>query len=163
MTPRTSTLTLFALAWAIAGCQPAAQELSQADQAAIRAITDSWHQSFNAGDWAALVQLYTEDAVMMPPNAPVVEGRGALQAWLGQFPPGTDVSLAIVEIDGAGDLAYVRGTYTLTISMEGMPEAISDRGKYLEIRRKQPDGSWPIAVDIYSSDLELPEMGGAEM
>ncbi len=163
MRARTFTLVLLALAWAIAACQPAAPELPQEDLMAIRALTDSWHDAFNAGDYDALVQLYTEDAVMMPPNQAAAEGRAAVQAWLGEFPTTSEVSLTIVNIDGRGDLAYVRGTYSLTITMEGMPEAIRDTGKYLEIRRRQPDGSWPIAVDIYNSDLALPEMGAAEM
>jgi ketosteroid isomerase-like protein len=33
---------------------------------------------------------------------------------------------------------------------------IENRGKYIEIWRKQADGSWKILRDVYSSDLPLP-------
>ncbi len=163
MTARNVPLALLALALASTACQPVAQELPQEDLMAIRALSDSFMEAFNAADWESLVQLYTEDAVMMPPNEPSVEGRSALLSWLGEFPAGSELSLVIVEIDGRGDLAYVRGTYSLTIPMGEMMEPIRDTGKYLDIRRRQPDGSWPIAVDIFNSDVELPEMAGEEM
>ena len=51
------------------------------------------------------------------------------------------------------DLAYVLGTYTMTIVPPGAPGPIEDSGKYIEIRRRQPDGSWLISTDIFNSDL----------
>ena len=62
-----------------------------------------------------------------------------------------------VIVDGRDDLAYVVGTYTMTIVPPGAPGPINDSGKYVEIRRKQSDGSWLIAVDIFNSDLPTPE------
>ena len=38
---------------------------------------------------------------------------------------------------------------------EGAP--LHDAGKYLEILRRQSDGSWRYAVDMYSSDLPVPK------
>jgi ketosteroid isomerase-like protein len=35
---------------------------------------------------------------------------------------------------------------------------VEDRGKYLEIWKRQADGSWKVALDIFNSDLPLPEM-----
>ena len=73
------------------------------------------------------------------------------------YPPITDVNLTIDEIDGNDKLAFVRGTYTMTIEPEGAAEPLQDRGKYVEIRRKQADGAWLIAVDIFNSDLPIPQ------
>jgi hypothetical protein len=36
---------------------------------------------FNAGDIASVAALYTEDAVVLPPGADMVEGRSAIQAF----------------------------------------------------------------------------------
>jgi hypothetical protein len=47
-------------------------------------------------------------------------------------------------------MAYVRGTYTMTLAPAGAPEA-NDSGKFLEVRYRQPDGRWLIAVDMFSS------------
>jgi ketosteroid isomerase-like protein len=60
--------------------------------------------------------------------------------------------LTIDEIDGRADLAYVRGSYSMTLHPQGAPAPVDDVGKYLEIRMHQADGSWLLAVDIFNSD-----------
>ena len=137
--------------------RPVQQGLTSADEAAIRKSIESYAEAVLASDWAGLAAMHTEDAVVMPPNEPAVQGRAALEAWGEAWPPITEFSTAAVEIDGRGDLAFVRGTFAMTIMPEGTPEPIQDTGKYVEIWRKQPDGSWLIAVDIFNSDLPLPE------
>jgi uncharacterized protein (TIGR02246 family) len=144
----------------LAACQapaPEAAPLSEEDVGAIKASTDSFVEALLAGDWAAFAALYTEDAVVMPPNVPVVEGRVALQAFLEPLSRFTQVELTIVQIDGRGDLAFVRATYSETFIVEGTPEPIHDTGKYVQIWRQQPDGTWLIAINIWNSDLPLPE------
>ena len=131
--------------------------LSDEDVAAIKTAYDAYGQTIVSKDWAALIAMYTEDAVIMPPNMPLIQGREAIQAWNEASPPITAFNLTCVEIDGRSNLAYVRGVYTLTMEPEGVPEPIQDTGKFLEILQKQADGSWLIAVDIFNSDLPLPE------
>ena len=159
------TALVFLLCFAFSCQQPveeAAEEvgvmaLSEEDIAANKALTEAYVQGINANDWAAVTALYTEDAILMPPNQPLVQGREAILAWAEAFPPLTEFDLTLVEIDGFGDLAYVRGTGAMTMTPEGAPEPIKDKVKYIEIRRKQDDGSWLIAIDIMNSDLTLPE------
>lgn len=142
---------------ALAACQtPGPAGLSKADKAAIEASSRTFVEKANAGDWEALAALYTENAVVLPPNQSAVQGRANLQAWFEAFPPLTDFSLENVEIDGCGDLAFVRGNYKMTLTPEGASPII-DSGKFIEIRRKQADGSWPLARDIFNSDIALPE------
>ncbi len=162
MSTRSVLLTALALALVGTPCQLPAQEagpLSDEDVAAIRASTESYAQAVRAGDWAGMAALYTEDAVLMAPNEPAVQGRAAVEAWIAASPPITEFSLAVVEIDGRGDLAYVRGTGSSTMMPEGASEPIQNTFKYVEIRRRQPDGTWLIAVDIWNSDQPLPEEG----
>jgi ketosteroid isomerase-like protein len=71
------------------------------------------------------------------------------------FPPITAFELRTEEVEGTADLAYVRGRYTMTMSPPGAP-AIADSGKYLEIWRKQSDGTWKSVRDMFSSDIPLP-------
>ncbi len=130
--------------------------LSDEDVAAIKAVTEAFIQAFNSEDWTAGAAMYTEDAVLMPPNQPIVQGREAIQTWFEAFPTLTEFNLIDVEIDGYGDLAFSRGTVSMTIAPEGAPEPIKDEGKSLVIFRKQSDGSWLLAVDIFNSDLPLP-------
>lgn len=126
--------------------------LSAVDQTAIRTVSDRFSQLMLARDFDSLVGLYTEDAVFMPPHQPAVQGRSALRSWMAGFPNVSRFSLTIDEIDGRADLAYVRGSYAMTLHPEGAPGPIDDRGKYIEIRKRQPDGSWLLAADIFNSD-----------
>ena len=153
---RTTHLILLLGIFAFTACQltePAA--LSEADRAAIEATTKAFIEGVNAKDWAAVAATYTEDAVIMPPNGPAVAGRANVQAFLEAFPPISDFNFEIIKVEGLGDMAYVRGTYTMTITPEG-GYPITDSGKYIEIRKKQADGSWLLHRDIFNSNVPLP-------
>ena len=51
----------------------------------------------------------------------------------------------------SGDIGYVYGTYENTMNgPKGKP--ISEHGKYVEVWKKQADGSWKCAVDTWNSD-----------
>jgi ketosteroid isomerase-like protein len=140
---------------AICGCGPNAAPLTAADRAGIEATTQAFTTAARAKDWAAVGATYTTDAVLMPPNAPSVTGREAIIKFLGTLPPLTSFSLTNVEVEGEGGIAYVRGTYQLTMAMEGQ-NPMEETGKFLEIRRKQPDASWLIYRDMFSSDAPPP-------
>src|SRR5918992_879718 len=49
--------------------------------AAIRAVADAYVKATLAADAKAIADLYTDDAVEMPPNHPVVKGRAAIQQY----------------------------------------------------------------------------------
>src|SRR5438876_10419013 len=105
--------------------------LAAADQAAIRTVSDRFSQVLVARDFDSLVGLYTETAVFMPPHQPAVHGRTALRSWMASFPRVSRFRLTIEEIDGRADLAYVRGSYSMTLHPEGAPGPIDDLGKYI--------------------------------
>jgi uncharacterized protein (TIGR02246 family) len=133
--------------------------LSDEDVGAIKARFDEYDQFVLSGDFDAFVSLFIENAVFMPPNEPILQGREAIKTYmeLEPFPPNSEFMTPVVEVDGRGDIAYVRGSYSLKIEMEGVQEPSQDSGKYISILRKQEDGSWLIAVDIFNSDLPLHE------
>jgi ketosteroid isomerase-like protein len=151
MKARGVVLALLALALASTACQPPAQEiapLSEADVAAIRA----WHDKYLEFASDSLAALMVEDAVLMPPNAPLVE----LGTYLEQIEAAdfhvTGITATVQEIDGRDGLAYLRATYSSTFTLGGEPgEGV---GKYLAILRKQPDGEWLATVWIWNSDVE---------
>lgn len=136
----------------LAGCSTStAATLSDADRAGIQEVTDAYVKAALAGDADGLSALYTEDAVLMDNGAPAMKGRAAIGEFMKSYPPVTSFDHEIDDIDGAGDVAYVRGHWTIEITP---PEAspITMVGKYIEIRRRQPDGRWLIAADIFNTD-----------
>jgi ketosteroid isomerase-like protein len=55
----------------------------------------------------------------------------------------------------------VSGAYELTANdTSGKP--INDRGKYLEVWERQPDGTWKCVADMWNSDLASSTTGPAD-
>jgi ketosteroid isomerase-like protein len=160
MSTRSVLLAVLALALSGTACQPPAQEaagLSEEDVAAIRNnVEQEVVQIALAGDSAAFAAEHTEDAVRLPPNAPLIKGRADIEASYLPFNL-TDLTQTLEEVEGRGDLAYARWTYELTGTVEGVP--ITDQGKGIVIYQRQPDGSWLTKAVIWNSDLPLAEEG----
>jgi len=117
-------------------------------ESAIRALGDGFVRHFNAADADQLVQaFYAEDARLLPPNHPMVTGRSQIREGLqGFFAAGLgEIAIDTAEIGCSGDLAYRIGTYSM-----GKPAP--DRGKFIDIYRRQADGSWKCIADMFSSD-----------
>ena len=70
--------------------------------------------------------------------------------------PEIEGSIRPEKIEGSGNLAYVRGNFDLTFIINDSTQ-VPDTGKYIEVWKKQEDGSWKIKVDIWNSD-NPPEM-----
>ncbi len=83
----------------------AAAPLTAEDRASIRSIIAKFDQDMLAGNLQALVAVYAEDGVLMPPNAPMIRGREAIRRFLEEFPKVTEFVQRPIEIEGEGDLA----------------------------------------------------------
>lgn len=138
----------------LAACGPSGHE---ADEAAIREANKNWLAAIVAKDAAAISALYVEDGQMMPPNAPKVSGREALEkGWAGMMAaPGMSLVFETEKFTFAksGDLAVDVGTYTFTTG-EGAA-AVTDTGKFVVTWTKR-DGKWLVLTDMFSSDLPPP-------
>jgi uncharacterized protein (TIGR02246 family) len=131
---------------------PGAEPLAAEDIAAIRATDSAFTSAMGAGDVAGVAAIYLPDAHLLPPDVAPIQGREAIQQFIAGFLRAYHVTVAVSaeEIEGRGDLAYARGHYTL----EGTPKAagtppLREEGKFLEVLRRQPDGTWRYAVDMW--------------
>jgi uncharacterized protein (TIGR02246 family) len=115
----------------------------------LAAMDEQWEAALNSGDMDALVAMYTEDARVLPPNAPLAQGRAAVKAsFQGMMDDGLKGELETVEARVAGDMGYRLGTYVIRA-----PDGSAiDRGKYIETWRNE-GGTWRISNDIWNSDL----------
>lgn len=128
--------------------------LSSADAAAIRAASKVYEEAGNARDWPRTLTLFTDDVVWMPPHAPTITGLKGVEASLNNYPAFKNLRLEPLDIEGRGDLAYVRGRYSLVMTPANQAEQ-PDSGKYLEVWRKQSNGAWKYARGIFNSDLPV--------
>lgn len=126
------------------------------DEAAIRQADEAWVKAAQTKQIPAWLAYYTDDILFMPPNDKIAKTKDDITKYLGQMMilPGLKVTWQPVKIEAArsGDIAYDHGTYELTFEdPNGNP--ITDKGKYLEIWKKQADGSWKCSADMWNSDL----------
>jgi len=137
------------------GAGAAVAGLSAEDEAAIHAVDTEWARAATAGDGNAIAALYTDDATVLPPNEPIRQGAAAKQYWV-DFTNAVSGSaeLTTTAVEGRGDLAIAVGNYrmSLTPKQAGAKPLPVDAGKYLEVLRKQADGSWKISHDIWNSN-----------
>lgn len=119
--------------------------LPPADIAAIRATSERWMSAVRARRWDDAAATFTEDATLVFAGTPYV-GRSAIRAFHETMPliDPTRV-LHIDEIRGGGDMAFVSGHSTVIPAGGGPPVVV---GRYLDIRLRQPDGTWLFYRDM---------------
>jgi ketosteroid isomerase-like protein len=144
----------------VVACEQRSQSvgtLTDQDVAALRQIAERDAPIVRARDWTTLAAEYEEDAVRMPPNAPAVQGREAILKMLQQMPPISAFDFRLVDVRGNSELAYMRGTWSITLAPAGARKPASDSGKILVVFHKQPDGSWLRVADAWNSDVPAPQ------
>jgi ketosteroid isomerase-like protein len=147
---------------AVAIASIALPALAADDAARIRAGTKSWVESFNAGNAGAAVALYSEDAVLMPPGAPMAHGTAAIKEAIAREIAGAKkggVTFALGtgdEVGVSGDMAWHAGAY-FVLDKSGKPV---ETGKYLEAWERK-NGKWRIVRDIWNSDGGVPAAAAA--
>jgi uncharacterized protein (TIGR02246 family) len=116
------------------------------DMDEIRSVSQQWADLYNAGDIAALADLYLEDAVLYGNTGQVLAGRAAIQAALQaahDSAPGAMTRQSLNETEVLGDTAYDIGTYTVTDASG----AVLARGYFLTVL-KRTEGGWRIYRQI---------------
>ena len=139
-----------ALAISLSACAAGAkqQEFTRADQDTIRRTTAELTSAFNAKQVDKLLDLYAENSVFMPPNAPMLRGKEPLKSYYNEMieKGASNLQLEPAEVAGHGPIAYESGTYTVSYGHA------RDRGKYMRILRNM-NGTWRTEKTIWSSDL----------
>jgi ketosteroid isomerase-like protein len=134
---------------------PAHAQQSDAEAAIRKADTD-WAKAAQTKKVDAWMAYYSDDATILPPNEKTASSPDAIRKSIGDMLGLSDLSITWeptkVEAAKSGDLGYSYGTYQLIFSGAG-GKPVEDRGKYLEVWKKQKDGSWKCAADMWSSDL----------
>jgi ketosteroid isomerase-like protein len=124
--------------------------LSDQDIRAIRDVSERFPGMIMNKRFDDLPGIYAENAVIMPPDHTPITGRQGIAEFLESFPNMKAFENTVEEIDGDGNMAYVRGRFRMEMVPEPGAEPVVEEGQYIEIRKKQPDGSWPLTHDIFN-------------
>ena len=126
---------------------------------ALRDLDTQWSAATGAKDLDKTVSFYSDDAIVMPPNASAARTKEAIRKlWQGLIAsPGFVISWKATKIEVAksGDLACLSGTYEFAMN-DASGKPVNDHGKYVEVWEKQADGKWKCGTDIWNSDLPVP-------
>jgi ketosteroid isomerase-like protein len=145
---------LAAIVAAPAALAPAAR--AQAPQSPVAAGNARFEQAFNTGNVAALAALYTEHATVLPPGAPMQNGRAAIQQfWQGAIQSGLkNLSLKTVSFETYGNAGREIGTFTMDAPGQGGQaggQVAHLAGKYVVVWKRE-GRQWHLDTDIWNTN-----------
>ena len=126
---------------------------SAKELAALQAVDQSWAKAYNSGNADAVASLYDEQAVLLPPGSPAVNGRTAIKAFFTKDTAesqkaGVVFTLGPKPAGGvSGDTGWQSGTY----AVKDKAGKVVETGKYLSVSTKK-DGKWLYVRDTWNAD-----------
>ena len=125
----------------------------QVEGEALMQLSRDWSELVASGDLDAVLAVWAEDAVLMPPGMPALEGKMAIRSYVEAAAqlPGFQISWepVRVHVSRSGDMAYMieRNVSTLNDSL-GHP--VMTYGKVVTVWQKDSNGSWKNVIDIWN-------------
>jgi uncharacterized protein (TIGR02246 family) len=131
---------------ALGGCSGGTHGDARAD---IEKANQAFADAVAKNDVAAIGNLYTKDAAVLPPGTNAATGRAAIEEmWKGALASGIkSLHLATTETDTQGNTAVEIGTFEAL----GEGGASLDKGKYIVVWKRE-DGAWKLHRDIWNSN-----------
>jgi uncharacterized protein (TIGR02246 family) len=114
-----------------------------------------WAEAAASGqDVEKIISYWTDDALIIPPGQPVVEGKAAIRTFVAESLkiPGFKIHWVSEKVRFSPDglVAYMRATSETTMpGPDGKLMTLPGRG--ITVWRREPDGQWRCAVDIWNN------------
>ena len=143
---------------ALAGCsQSPARDSRESDSRALReGEVAAFIKDSGGKDAGRIAAHYTDDGNVMVPNSPIMTGKDAIGKVMKDALADPNWSLAMqavqVEVSRSGDLGCTRGTYVLTATDPASKKAVTEKGRFVAIFRKEADGSWKAVQHINNAE-----------
>ena len=144
-------LLLVVFGLAVVGCSPRNFDSAAEGQKLLRRDAE-WADLATAGkDIERIVSYWSDDAVVIFPGQPVLEGKAAIRAYVAASlnTPGFKIHWVSQKpvFSSDGKFAYMRGTDELTVpGPNGTPIMLHLRG--ITVWRVDSDGEWRCVADI---------------
>jgi uncharacterized protein (TIGR02246 family) len=138
----------------------AGSSLSAEDIAKIKQVHKRYEETWLKGDADGVRSLFTDDCVLLPHHGvpPRVGKKEMNEFWFPPNTPPTTVTklvLSLENIGGDGQIAYVWGTDEVawTTVQDGKTTSSSNKGTFLNVLKKQPDGEWKISHHMWDDPV----------
>jgi ketosteroid isomerase-like protein len=135
------------------GCSRQAFDPTKEESVLLKRDAD-WADAASAGgDLEKIISYWADDAIVMPPGQPVVEGKAAIRAFITESLkiPGFRIHWASEKLSFSpdGQLAYMRATNETTMpGPDGQLTTLHGRG--VTVWRRDPDGQWRCVADVWN-------------
>lgn len=117
-------------------------------------LSRDWSDLVASGNLEAGMEFWAEDAVMLPPDMPILEGREAIREYVEASAelPGFRISWEPItaKVSEAGDMAYMIER-NLTELLDEAGNRVEIPGKVVTVWRKDSDGAWRNVVDMWNA------------
>jgi uncharacterized protein (TIGR02246 family) len=157
----TSLVYLMFASWFICGCATTDHTATKLhvdknmanDDIAIRKLYADNAITLSAGDISALSRFYDKEIIQLPPNSPAMVGWESIRSTLHSELKGitVDATIEVVEVSISDDWAFARGTYRTVATPQKGGQQSEAKGNWLDILRRQQDGSWKIARSTWTN------------
>jgi ketosteroid isomerase-like protein len=147
-------IVITGLAFLVVGAGATFAQSNDKEIEAIQAADAAWMKVYHAKDLDKSLSFLDEQGSMLVSNAPIATGKDALAKTIARDFAGGDLTWHgnKAGVARSGDLGYTTGTYEWVLKSSSGKLA-TDKGKYLTVWKKEPDGSWKVLYDMFNSDL----------
>jgi ketosteroid isomerase-like protein len=127
------------------------------ERSALLAVDREWSQT--TADLNKFLSYYASDASVYPQGMPIATGSEAIRDAMTKMAsmPGFSLqwSATKADVSASGDLGYTTGAYQMTMN-DAAGKPMSEKGKYVTVWKKQANGQWKAADDIFNADAPPP-------
>jgi len=125
---------------------------------AVKATMAKYVSGYESKDVETCVEVFTEDAIRMPPNGPAIFGSDGIRSYYQEWFESESLDVVVLpkEIEVAGNWAFAWGTYSAVVTTTSSGDQREDEGKWINVFKKGADGIWRFHRNIWNSDKPLP-------
>jgi uncharacterized protein (TIGR02246 family) len=135
---------------------------ASADTAAIRANVEKLVAAWNKADSAAYGPMIADDAILMQPDGPLLQGRDAIVADMTKSYDTTKIqqTTTVDEVMVMGDHAYVRGSWNGNPTAAAGADTKATHGRWSVLYQRSADGTWLVSRWMWNQEA-APKPAGA--
>ena len=130
------------------------------DNSSIKKLYETWHKAVESSNIDGYINSLDKDITLIPPGGPVISGAENYREFLGPvFKSATyKIQDGEYDIEVIGDIAIVRSRQTVYLTFKDNANQIQSEGAlqdnittsdYLDILKRQEDGSWKCLVHTW--------------
>ncbi len=123
----------------------------ESDKTAIEDVVDIYSKTISRSDAEALVSLFTQDGVVMAPDAPTMTGAGQLKAFFDHafMMIRMDAKIYVDEVAVSGEYAFARCHSEVHMTVLETNASHPEENRELFVFRKD-GGTWKIARYMFN-------------